>query len=107
MPKSWWEKLPELAKEYTPGREAIEMQKKFRGAYSLYGQDERVELEFLFFEEPSGRVRYEAFLDEDFIEEGFIDGDRVMDEIAERCYKALQEHKRLIAGYKALKEEKR
>lgn len=96
----WWKTIPEAAKEYEREirRGAMEMKEKFKGAYSLYGQDERVELEFLFFEEPSGRIRYDAFLDEEFIEEGHIDGDRTMDIIAEKCYKALQ---------KTRKEEKK
>ena len=79
----------------TPYPESRE--EKFKGTYSLHGVGD-IELEFLFFEEPSGRVRYDVFLDEDFIEEGHIDGDGTMDIIAEKCYKALQ---------KTRKEEKK
>ena len=86
----------------TPYPDANE--EKFKGSYVLEGPG-AIQLQFLFFEEPSGRIRYEVYLDEDYLEEGHTDGDRNMDWIAKRCYEWLEKYKRLQRGYEALKKK--
>ena len=107
MPKSWWERVSEeQLRRFHEESERLAGQlrkQKYKGTYVLEGKTGEI-LQFIFYEQPDGRIRYEAFLSEEYLGEGFIDGEEKLDKIARKAYEDMQKMERLYKGYMRLRE---